>query len=413
LPHSIQEDTISRSVRAENLHLGSSFWRGRFEEWSFAGLGFSLLPFFVCLTLLGTHPATRTYGPSHWFVTYQHGFLRRALVGQVFSRFGYLTGRSIHMIEAAIFVLACALTALAFRRILFGSLAERRFAAFLLVAPAFLPHMAYMDGELDNFLYIALLLGAFALMRLSNPLGLAVATACTIVGLLLHEGFALMFYPLVLVLAADLVHRGRLKAIWVGLHLAVVVAVFAAVIHFGKLHGTPQQWIAAAQQRTDMPIDGTVFLVLQSTLGAQLQFVRRLYSPQVVGSILLTLAVSIPYGIALWRLVRTACVFRGYSTVHTRAVLLLFAAPLGLALLGHDMMRWVSALCINVSLYLLLVYKSTPRVADPDVPDLHKALTNWTGIPAYAATLLYLLALGPWGIAGNRMVSNLGSLFGR
>lgn len=96
---------------------------------------------------------------------------------------------------------------------------------------------------------------------------------------------------------------------------------------------------------------------------------RHLYSLKVVGLILVTLAVSIPYGIALWRLVRTTCAFRGYSTAHTRSV------PLGLSLLGHDMMRWVSALCINVSLYLLLVYKSTPRVADSDVPSLHKALT--------------------------------------
>jgi len=251
------------------------------------------------------------------------------------------------------------------------------------------------------------------LMRLGNARGLVIATGCTVVGLLLHEAFALMFYPLVLGLAADLVHRRRLKASWMGIHLALVFAVFVAVIHFGKLAGTPEQWVAHAQQRTDMHVDGTVFLVLQCTLRQQIDFVRHLYTAQVLGSILLTLGLSIPYGIILWRLVRTACIFRGYSMAHTRWMLVIFAAPLALSLLGHDVMRWVSAMCINVSLYLLLVYRSTPRVADTDVPDLHKSLTAWTGIPAYAATLLYLLALGPWGIAGNRLMSNMGTLLGR
>lgn len=391
---------------------GVSFQR-RLQDWDFASLGFSLLPFFLCLTFLGSNLAGRTYGPSHWFATYQHGFLRRALVGEIFSRIGFLSSRTILGIELATFTLAFSLTTLVFRRVLFGSLAERRLAAFLLAAPAFLPHMAFMDGELDNFLYLAILVGAVALIRLGNLAGLVIATASTLIGLLIHEAFALMFYPLILVLAADLVHRRRLMIRWAATHVALVLASFLAIIHFGKLPGSPGQWISAAQQRTDMRIDGTVFLVLECSLRDQLNFVRHLYTPKVVGSILLTLALSIPYGIVLWRLVRTACIYRRYSIAHARCLLVVFAAPLSLSLLGHDVMRWLSAMCINVSLYLLLIYRSTPRVGSSDTPDLHKALTAWTSLPVYAATLLYVLALGPWGIAGNRLLSNIGSLLGR
>jgi hypothetical protein len=46
-----------------------SFQR-RLQDWDFASLGFSLLPFFLCLTFLGSNLAGRTYGPSHWFATY-------------------------------------------------------------------------------------------------------------------------------------------------------------------------------------------------------------------------------------------------------------------------------------------------------------------------------------------------------
>lgn len=412
----VHKKDTSYALDVESTQLPSALrsqFQRRLQEWDFAALGFSLLPFFLCLTFLGSNIAGRTYGPSHWFATYQHGFLRRALIGELFSRIGFLSFRLILGIELATFALACTLTALAFRRILFGSLAERRLAAFLLAAPAFLPHMAFMDGELDNFLYLAILIGAFALARLGNLLGLAIATATTIVGLLIHEAFALMFYPLILVLAADLVHRRRLSVRWAAAHFALVLGAFIAIIHFGKLPGDPSRWVTAAQQRTDIRVDGTVFLVLECSLRDQLNFVRHLYTPKVVGSILLTLALSVPYGIVLWRLTRTACVYRRYSLLHSRCLMLVFAAPLVLSLLGHDVMRWLSALCINVSLFLLLIYRTTPRVDSPDTPDLHKALTAWTGLPVYAATLLYVLALGPWGIAGNRLLSNIGSLLGR
>ena len=404
----------SYALDVEKTHHSAIPWKlGRLQDLDFAAIGFSLLPFFLCLTFLGSNITGRTYGPSHWFATYQHGFLRRALVGELLSRIGFLSSRLILEIELATFTLACTLTILAFRRVLFGTLAERRLAAFLLAAPAFLPHMAFMDGELDNFLYLAILVGAFALIRYENLLGLTIATATTIVGLLIHEAFGLMFYPLILVLAADLVHRRRLRVHWVAAHFTLVVAVFFAIIHFGKLTGDSAQWINSAQQRTDMRVDGTVFLVLECSLREQLNFVRHLYTPKVVGSILLTLALSIPYGVVLWRLVRTVCVYRRYSLAHSRCLLVVFAAPLALSFLGHDVMRWLSAMCINVSLYLLLIYRTTPRTAAPGTPDLHKALTAWTGLPVYAATLLYVLALGPWGIAGNRLLSNIGSLLGR
>ena len=389
----------------------TSFFARIFSCLVYPGMAFSLLPILASLTLLGIQPGNRTYGPSHWFVTYQHGFLRRALIGQLLSRIHFLSLHAIFAIEAVIFLLAMMLTVLVFRPLLFGSLSERRFTAFLLASPAFLPHMAYMNGEMDNFLYIALLPGAFALVRLRNVLGLAIATTGVLVGLLIHEAFALMFYPLILVLALDLMYRRRLHFAWVAVHLAIVVAAFVGIIHFGKLSGSPAEWIAHAQQRTDMRIDKIVFQVLDSSLAEQLRFVSRLYRPKLIVTVLVTISLGIPYGIVLWRWLRTAFVICGYSRMQARWMLLIFAAPLTLSVVGHDVMRWVSALCINVSLYLLFLYQSEPIATHGKTANLRTALTAWTEGSTYAATLLYLLAVGPWGFSGNLLIGNLAHLF--
>ena len=147
------------------------------------------------------------------------------------------------------------LTYLVFRSILFGTLDERRLAAFLLAAPAFLPHLAILGGEIDNFMYIPLLLSAWMLMRLRNHIGLLLVTLSVCVGLAIHEAFLLMFYPLLLALIIDLLHQRRLKAAAVAVHGAVVSLCFVVIIFFGKLHGERADWLHEAQGRTDMPIE--------------------------------------------------------------------------------------------------------------------------------------------------------------
>ena len=72
--------------------------------------------------------------------------------------------------------------------------------------------------------------------------------------------------------------------------------------------------------------------------------------------------------------------------------------------LGHDGMRWVSAICVNLSLFLLYLYSTAPEPAD------RRALTTWTATPLYPAMLGYTLALGAYGIASTRLVTNIGNL---
>jgi hypothetical protein len=161
--------------------------------------------------------------------------------------------------------------------------------------------------------------------------------------------------------------------------------------------------MAAAQQRTDMPLEGTVFLVLSNTLHQQLRFVAALYDKKLIAGVLLSCLISLPYFAVLVWLLRGALARRGYTSKSRWAMLLLLCAPLLLLPLGHDVMRWVAAACVNISLFLLYLYRS-------GTPAERLALTGWTATPLYGALLAYALALGPFGIASNRLVTNIGNL---
>ena len=66
-------------------------------------------------------------------------------------------------------------------------------------------------------------------------------------------------------------------------------------------------------------------------------------------------------------------------------------------------MRWVAAVCVDISLFLLYLYRT-------GAPAEQSALTGWTATPLYGALLAYALVLGPFGIASNRLVTNIGNL---
>jgi hypothetical protein len=266
--------------------------------------------------------------------------------------------------------------------------------------------MALMGGEIDNILYIVLLLAYWLIIYVGHNLGLFLATLLIVAGLAMHEAFLLMFYPLIFVLIFHLLHRRRLTASGVGIHCAVVLLSFTAILAHGKFHGDQATWVAHAQQRTDMPIEGAVFIPLHNTLAEQLSFVRHRYTRSLIIRVLLTLALSLPYGIALWRLLVGTIQRQNYSALFRQIITATFFLPLCLIPLGHDVMRWIAALCINMSIYVLVIYQEN-KSDTGQTAEAVRALRYWSDSPATASTFLYLLIIGPWGLAGTHLFSNI------
>ena len=74
---------------------------------------------------------------------------------------------------------------------------------------------------------------------------------------------------------------------------------------------------------------------------------------------------------------------------------LLFLSPLLLCSLGHDVSRWIGAMCLDATLFLLYLY-----LTDGTERPVQRYLTQWAERPAAIAWLAYLIAIGPFGATG-------------
>lgn len=342
-------------------------------------------------------PISLNYGFALYFLTYQHGFVKRGLVGEMLSPLHWLPRTRLMTAEYGFLAASFVLTYLVFRPLLFGDTAERRFSAALLCAPALLPHIGYLFAQPDVTLYSLLLLCVWLFLR--APLVVAAAASCALccVALLAHEAFSLMFYPLIAAILLHLVLQRRLHWAVAVLHVTVFAAAFVAVMHWGTLKVSPDTILAEAQARTDVGIQRQVFDVMASSLAEQEALVRRMYSPSVLRSLVVTLVLTAPYLWLLAKLVDGMLKAANAGRMQRRVTITMFASPLLLFAFGHDTTRWISAICINATLFLFFVY-----VKEPDGSAARGYLRSWAMGPWFVPWLIYLVGIGPYGATGLR-----------
>jgi hypothetical protein len=342
------------------------------------------------------------YGFALYFLDYRHGFVKRGLLGELFSPLNYITGSYLLALEYFFLAVAFGLTYVVFRRSLFGTPSERRLFAVLLSAPAVLPHLGYLFSQPDVILYI-LVLGCLAVMIHASP-NFAVFVSCLLCcfALLFHEAFCLMFYPLVVAILLHLCARRRLPWIAGWAHVLAVSAVFAAVTHWGTLKISPDALLVEAQARTNVGVQRQVFDVMASTLAQQRALVHRLYTVYVIRALYLTLLLSIPYFVLLARLLYGAMRDAKCGAMQKLLTTLLFLSPLSLCALGHDTTRWMGAMCIDATFFILYLYVSE----FPDSP-VRRHLWDWADGPSFVPWFIYLVAIGPYGATGLRSAEQL------
>ena len=347
-------------------------------------------------------PVGLNYGFALYFLTYRHGFVKRGLIGEVFAAIPHLSRAQLLTTEYVFLAAGYGLTYVVFRRVLLAGTAESRLAIILLSAPAALPHLGYLFAQPDITLYILMLLSLAVLLKADAWAAMPLSLILCCLGLLVHEAFLLMFCPVVLAVMLYLWRRGRARLWAVGLHALLVLACFVAVIHWGTLKVSPDVVLAEAQVRTGVPIQRQVYDVMASTLGQQRVLVHRMYSPGVMRMLWLTLALSAPYFALLARLLDETMRRASLPRAQRLLTAALFLSPLLLCTLGHDTTRWIGAMCLDATMFLLCMQMNEA----PDSP-ARAYLREWCADPSVLVWLAYFLAIGPYGATGLRTAEQL------
>ena len=155
------------------------------------------------VTVVGAYEVRRGWSFTHWLFSYEHGFSKRALVGEFWRSWGLPTSlqhfqwAGTCVLAVLVAVLAWAFLAPAWR---FGGTHRGlwHFAAVALCCPATIANAAFDLGRFDQ-INMLLALGAVGAVAWRNSLLTAVVlVALMAVSILVHEAAFFMFLPGVL-----------------------------------------------------------------------------------------------------------------------------------------------------------------------------------------------------------------------
>jgi hypothetical protein len=349
--------------------------------------------------------ALLTWTYTHWAFTYEHGLVKRALVGDLVHRLApqadlYTLVERIALLLALAASFAVCWTCWRpwYRR---PGAALLAFGVVATTHVATLQHAFYDLGRFDQIGLLLALLSVGAIVRLgpTTPAAIVVGAAC-VVALLIHEAFLLMYTPLIV---ACWIWRAGDRWRWLDPRLLAVVAVHGAVLAVLVALGRPDVGEAALvdqltarhgawiNPRSVQVLYGDVTTEMARSI-ALLASPRRLVQHVVLGAALLP---------TLWLVVAIVRGARGSAAAapaaFAREAGLVAAAlsPLVLYAIGIDFARWWALALTNLFVVLGLLLADSRRweSAASEAIGRRPALV-W-------AILAVSLVAGPLGVAAS------------
>lgn len=344
-----------------------------------------VLPFLSAFVALGDSKSN-DYGISEIFLNYHHGFVKRGLIGELLSPIKFLSIKTVGLIELSFLAVLLIGSYLVFGRKLLENNRRSLLVCVLLCSPACLSHFGALIGQPDTILFVLLIFSYFLLTKAPPRIAPLLALAPSIIALLIHEAYPLLFFPAVFAMMWDGLRRKRFTLAAVATHMVVFTAVFLAILHFGKIRIDSYALWHEAQARTSFVIPPAIFVVMSFDLKTQwrVMFMRENW-PQMAAAIVST-PFLLPYFIPLWKLAQAANERRREPMLYI-GLLSLVVAPLLLCIFGMDFLRWGSAALINLILFILYL----DDTAEPGETPITERVPS-----AYLfAILAYGFALGP------------------
>jgi hypothetical protein len=287
---------------------------------------------------------------GYWLINYDHGFVRRALLGQIFSFFqdqGHLkealsTARYVHLMACALLLLGL----LAWLRVALsrgsGSWLLAIFAIF--ATSQFLPTQAYDVGFLDVYDYVLVLGAAVAalcdLWALAGIIGL--------IGPFIHEGFIFVWLTLVVLI------------LWQGLELTPqkIGTIFAPLVSTVIVYFAPTKHAGIAEMATT-PLpqamkDGFIAYQFGQTFSSSVHIILW----KIINN-WLNFGMAVAFFALPAAVIILACSITHNRLRDTIALILAALSPATILVVGWDLSRFLVA--TSFSSLLSVMYMQTVR----------------------------------------------------
>lgn len=291
---------------------------------------------------------------AHYYINYvDFGFVKRGMVGTLLQATGGAPGVwLVRYIALGMGIAVCFLASrfLSALKKPAGNAGFFLLAAFILFNPATFANMGYDLGRFDQLL-ITCSLGTLYFISKNNPWPAAIIS---VLALLIHELYILVFFPILLYVAVFHSGFGRKQV------LALVLPVAAAALLlflFGKIEGQSVEQIA----ETFAAVEGFNFsnygIIWKRTLESNIRYTLS-YISRYESHIILKLSVGALYTLLVYLLL---AMITTYNKLDWRGFVVILAASLPLFFIAIDYSRWYALIIINGLLYFgYLVLKERP-----------------------------------------------------
>lgn len=331
---------------------------------------------------------------THYFINYEHEFIRRGLVGEAFRQFSIpvsnATTSAVYSAGFAFFWLSLVACFLRSHRKIDTNVTTVLFL-FVASCPAILVHFAYLDfGRYDVFLAGLLMSSMLVTFRFSPAVSISLVIALQSLAVLIHEASLLLTAPAAICIWIAL-HGNRIRE-WRAVIFYLPIAIIGTVVWWaGKI--TSIQTARLAQEMQALSGDGK--LIFPGVIGAASREVTMITknlqdAPLVMvfeqhlifaGGMIFFFVFTSLTCLAFWRLDRRA----------GHLICISAASPLLMYPLGHDFFRWWTFAFLNTFMLISALSVADSRLRDT----LCQTTQKWK--PIVLLAILSGIALGGTG----------------
>jgi hypothetical protein len=333
----------------------------------------------------------------HLLVSYQDGFIKRALLGEIVFWFTVQVSPALlYEIATASFLLALVLYLVVFRRdIGFATPSALALLCFTAGSPFSFKNFIKAAGYLDIYGAIA------AMLALLIPIGIAAELVLVLVAaalVLMHHLHLLLYLPAIALIYLLRAGAGQLAPIRTWIILGLAGVGLAALALFIMFEGTPvidqSHFLAGAQARATYPLDPRfIAMIYYPTLGSELANTAAYLVPQLkrVPLFLLVAALHLPFWLVFRNSLRALP--QESRRVAVAGLIAISAGYVVICLTVLDWARWYSSWFVCMVLCFHAVRMAGPNREAPDLKadSLRTRLcaTAVTGIPFIGIVFIF------------------------